>query len=79
MAPRRPLAVGAAPLPDLGSPELQRRLEETRRECEHLAQELGALSGDARKEKLIELDGCRRRSEGLAEQIAHDEGDGGPR
>jgi hypothetical protein len=81
MAPRRPLAVGATPLPDLGAPELQRRLEGARIDCERLAQELGTLSGDTRQQKLVELDGCRRRVEALSEQIEHSEGesDGGAR
>lgn len=73
----RPLAVPATPLPDLGAPELQARLEATRGECERLAKDLSGAEGEARKQKLEVLDACRRRLDELIDSLEHDHADGG--
>src|SRR4051794_25631626 len=77
---QRPLAVAPAPLPELGAPELQARLESTRAECARLAQELSGKNGDDRKRQLEVLDACRRRADALVDSIEHvDAPDGGAR
>jgi hypothetical protein len=67
----RPLAVAAAPLPDLGVPQLQAQLESTRAECERLARQLGGKEGEARTLQLDLIDACRRRGDELFDQIEH--------
>lgn len=77
MKVERPLAVPAGPLPDLGAPEVQAKLEQTRAECERLAKELGGKEGDERKQKLELLDACRRRADELVASLEHAHEDGG--
>ena len=71
------VAPPTAPLPDLGSPALQARLDATRVECARLATALSGLTGEPRAKQMEVIDACRRRLDDVVEQLEHAHADGG--